>query len=200
MENEFIVSSFRKDANKNSSKILKAAIQVFSEQGNDGSIDEIAKLAGVGVGTVYRRFISKEQLAKAVATIIIHEVYEEQEIIKVADISADEKIRKLFGCYANISIKYGKIHQMIVDILVAEDGQDEFSSMFLKSLSNIFTDIIKLGQKQGIFREGDLRIYHIFLENIVTPKVVNDLSKIMPLTHTADLLTDLALNGILIRK
>jgi len=200
MENEFIVSSLRKDANKNSSKILDAAIQIFKEHGHEGSIDEIAKLAGVGVGTIYRRFNNKDQLAKAVATIIIHEIYEEQDIIKKADISADEKIRKLFGCYANISIKYGKIHHMIVDILITEDGSDEFSSVFLKSLSDIFTDIIQLGQKQGIFREGDIRIYHIFLENIVTPKVVHELSKIMPLTHTADLLTDLALNGILIKK
>ncbi|HEX7198062.1 MAG TPA: helix-turn-helix domain-containing protein, partial [Dongiaceae bacterium] len=46
-------------------RILKAASDVFNERGLDVSLDEIARHAGVGVGTVYRRFRTKEELIEA---------------------------------------------------------------------------------------------------------------------------------------
>lgn len=42
-----------------------AAAEVFNERGPEASLDEVARHAGVGVGTVYRRFPSKEELAGA---------------------------------------------------------------------------------------------------------------------------------------
>jgi AcrR family transcriptional regulator len=41
-------------------RILTAAAEVFNERGLEVSLDEVARHAGVGVGTVYRRFASKE--------------------------------------------------------------------------------------------------------------------------------------------
>lgn len=56
----------RADARRNLEAILVAAREVFLEQGIDGSIEEIARRAGVGVGTVYRRFPTKEDLVDAI--------------------------------------------------------------------------------------------------------------------------------------
>src|SRR5215831_5818368 len=55
----------RRDAERNRQRILQAASEVFNERGIEVSLDEIARHAGVGVGTVYRRFRSKEELVEA---------------------------------------------------------------------------------------------------------------------------------------
>jgi AcrR family transcriptional regulator len=59
------VRSLRRDAERNRQRILKAASEVFTERGLDVSLDEVARHAGVGVGTVYRRFHTKEDLVEA---------------------------------------------------------------------------------------------------------------------------------------
>ena len=59
------VRPLRRDAERNRKRILQAAAEVFNERGLDVSLDEIARHAGVGVGTVYRRFRTKEELVEA---------------------------------------------------------------------------------------------------------------------------------------
>jgi AcrR family transcriptional regulator len=59
--------SQRADARRNRAKVLVSARTLFAEQGLDAQIDEIARDAGVGVGTVYRHFPTKEDLLQALA-------------------------------------------------------------------------------------------------------------------------------------
>ena len=54
----------RRDAERNRRRILAAAAAVFSRRGLDATLDEVAREAGVGVGTVYRRFPDKESLVQ----------------------------------------------------------------------------------------------------------------------------------------
>jgi AcrR family transcriptional regulator len=55
----------RSDAERNRQRILAAAAEVFATRGLGVSLDDIAAAAGVGVGTVYRRFADKEALIEA---------------------------------------------------------------------------------------------------------------------------------------
>lgn len=55
----------RRDAERNRQRILEAARECFADRGLSVTLDDIAKHAGVGVGTVYRRFPDKEQLIDA---------------------------------------------------------------------------------------------------------------------------------------
>jgi AcrR family transcriptional regulator len=55
----------RADALRNRAKILQAAAEVFAERGLEVTLDDIAHHAGVGVGTVYRRFADREALIEA---------------------------------------------------------------------------------------------------------------------------------------
>jgi AcrR family transcriptional regulator len=55
----------RADAERNRQRILRAAAEVFTARGLQASLDDVARQAGVGVGTVYRRFPDKEALAEA---------------------------------------------------------------------------------------------------------------------------------------
>jgi len=56
----------RSDARRNLAAVLSAAEEVFSEKGLCAPIDEVALKAGVGVGTVYRHFPTKEALFEAI--------------------------------------------------------------------------------------------------------------------------------------
>ncbi|MEV6483380.1 helix-turn-helix domain-containing protein [Streptomyces sp. NPDC051576] len=55
----------RRDAALNREKILRAAREVFGQHGLGVTLDDVARHAGVGVGTVYRRFPDKETLVRA---------------------------------------------------------------------------------------------------------------------------------------
>lgn len=57
----------RVDARRNLESVLRAAREVFGELGYDAPMEEVARRAGVGVGTVYRRFPSKEVLVRRIA-------------------------------------------------------------------------------------------------------------------------------------
>ncbi|WP_222887915.1 TetR/AcrR family transcriptional regulator [Enterobacter sp. C2] len=59
MDNE---AGLRADAQRNRERILAAAETVFLEQGAGASLEEVARRAGVGIGTLYRRFPSREAL------------------------------------------------------------------------------------------------------------------------------------------
>jgi AcrR family transcriptional regulator len=60
------VRALRKDAARNRELLLAAARDVFAERGLDASLDDVARRAGVGVGTAYRHFANKYELAGAI--------------------------------------------------------------------------------------------------------------------------------------
>jgi AcrR family transcriptional regulator len=69
----------RKDAERNRQRIIDAARELFAEQGLGVTLNDVAHHAGVGVGTVYRRFPEKSQL--------VEELFEQQtaQLIALAE-------------------------------------------------------------------------------------------------------------------
>jgi len=64
----------RADARRNYERILSVAREAFAEQGPDAPLDDIARKACVGAGTLYRRFPSREALIEAVYRADIEEL------------------------------------------------------------------------------------------------------------------------------
>jgi AcrR family transcriptional regulator len=64
----------RRDAIRNYHRILAAARDVLGEEGAEASIEDIAVRAGVGVGTVYRRFASKEALIDELLRLVLDDL------------------------------------------------------------------------------------------------------------------------------
>jgi AcrR family transcriptional regulator len=62
---EITPKRLRADAARNRAKVLDAARAAFAEHGTDAQMEDIARRAGVGVGTVYRHFPTKQALAEA---------------------------------------------------------------------------------------------------------------------------------------
>jgi AcrR family transcriptional regulator len=79
----------RRDAERNRQLILDTAKSVFAHRGLDASLDEVAHEAGLGVGTVYRRFPNRDALIDALfedmLTSITHIVAESLELSRAWD-------------------------------------------------------------------------------------------------------------------
>jgi AcrR family transcriptional regulator len=73
----------RADARRNFDALLAAAREVFSEQGADASLEDVAKRAGVGIGTLYRNFPTRRDLFERVY------IGEIEELCAAADELAD---------------------------------------------------------------------------------------------------------------
>jgi AcrR family transcriptional regulator len=68
------MTALRADAQRNLTRVLEAAAEAFNECGPDVSVDEIARRAGVGHATVFRRFPTKDALMRAVVRQRIDEL------------------------------------------------------------------------------------------------------------------------------
>ena len=73
------VRPLRRDAAANRERVLDAAAEVFHEHGLGASLEDIARRAGVGVATVYRRFPSREALLEALLSDLLRVYLDEAE-------------------------------------------------------------------------------------------------------------------------
>jgi AcrR family transcriptional regulator len=71
----------RADARRNRERVLRTAQQLFAKDGLGVSLDEIARRAGVGPGTVHRHFPTKEALYLAVATDQLEQLVAEAKVL-----------------------------------------------------------------------------------------------------------------------
>jgi AcrR family transcriptional regulator len=88
----------RADARTNRARILEVADQVFGEGGESASTDEVARLAGVGIGTVFRHFPTKSSLLEAVLVRRLNHLREQAE--SLAD--AADRGAAFFGFFAHM--------------------------------------------------------------------------------------------------
>lgn len=89
----------RADARRNREKVLRAARDAFAASGYDVPLDEIAARAGVGPGTVYRHFPTKEALFEAVVAARITDLVADAR----ARAGADDPGGAFFGFLARIA-------------------------------------------------------------------------------------------------
>jgi AcrR family transcriptional regulator len=68
-----VAAKLRRDARQNVEKLTEAAVTVFREHGFQAPLDEVARTAGVSIGTLYNRFGSREALIDAAAPAIAAE-------------------------------------------------------------------------------------------------------------------------------
>src|SRR5436190_5172508 len=68
------MTQLRRDAARNRAKLTAAGREVFSEQGPDASLEEVARRAAVGIGTLYRHFPSREALVEEIFAEHVDEV------------------------------------------------------------------------------------------------------------------------------
>jgi AcrR family transcriptional regulator len=98
----------RADAKRNRDRIVEVAREVFRERGYDASLDDIAKRAGVGPGTLYRHFPSRDALLDAVMQAWVDRVTDATDKALVYEGSPREFLVSWFETYvALISLHKG---------------------------------------------------------------------------------------------
>lgn len=103
----------RADARRNLERVLDAATEVFAEEGPEASVDEIAKRAGVGHGTVFRRFPTKDDLMFAV----IERRVEEMRSIAKEELKAPDPGKAFFDFVrrvAELNMSTPGLHKCVV--------------------------------------------------------------------------------------
>jgi AcrR family transcriptional regulator len=110
--------SQRADAKRNRQLLLAAARTAFTEKGADASLEEIARRAGVGVGTLYRHFPSRQDLLEAVYV-------EEVEALcrSAGDFSAESSWDALIHWF-NRFVDYVATKHALVNEMLATIGWD----------------------------------------------------------------------------
>lgn len=146
------MTKLRADAQRNLDRVLDAAGECFSESGLEVSVDEIARRAGVGHGTVFRRFPTKDALIEAAVAreldrlvAFAHAALEEDE----PGVAFEEFFRKLAAGYArNRSLVEGYER-------CAEDLPQK------AALKKAARELVRRAQREGTLR-GDLGAEEIF--------------------------------------
>jgi AcrR family transcriptional regulator len=95
----------RADAQRNRQRVLDAAFEVFAAEGEDASMDAIARRACVGVGTVYRHFSTKEALIEALVQVRFEEMLARVEAAVERDDDAWAAIVELFNHAASLDAR-----------------------------------------------------------------------------------------------
>ena len=90
----------RADAKRNYDRIVEVAREVFREQGYDASLDEVAKRAGVGPGTLYRHFPTRDALLDAIMQSWVDRVDESVEKALAHEGSPRDLLLAWFESYA----------------------------------------------------------------------------------------------------
>lgn len=104
----------RADAQRNRDKILDAARAAFRERGASCSLDEIAKRAGVGAGTLYRHFPTRDDLIDAMMRNWAERIEADAQAVVDSDLPAREALTDWFGRFVeNVGIYQGAAHKLM---------------------------------------------------------------------------------------
>jgi AcrR family transcriptional regulator len=92
-----VAKPLRADARRNRDQVLAVAREMLALDGSSVSFDEIARRAGVGVGTVYRHFPTRNALFEAVIADRIEKLTERARMLSAAGTAPDKAFRGYFA-------------------------------------------------------------------------------------------------------
>ncbi|MEU5299189.1 TetR/AcrR family transcriptional regulator [Streptomyces noursei] len=141
-------SPLRADARRNRERILEAAVRAFSEKGADVPLDAIAKAAGVGSGTLYRHFPTREALVEAAYRNELARVCD-----SVTQLLADFPPDRAMRLWMDKFIDYLAAKQGMAEALRAAvaSGADPFAES-LDKLTTALSDLLHAGAEAGLLR------------------------------------------------
>jgi len=180
----------RSDVRRNMERVLRAAAALFAERGPDVTMGQVAARAGVGVGTIYRRFPSKELLFAAVSRAACADTC--HCIVQAAEALADpaEKLRAMVLA----QYRHSLLHAALLDSPSAEEQQ----SGLYPALHALVAEVIAAGQREGHFRTGDPALLAALTMELLSPRAVQRLSRLAaPHNEAAAWVADFVLAGLL---
>lgn len=143
----------RADAAANHTRIIAAAQAVFAERGLDAEMREIAERAGVAVGTLYRHFVDRDALLRAMFTAMSTEVVAQLETAAAVDDPRDAVraiIHTIGTVYEQFRAIFALMHDARLDRRIAAEPSDERER--LARITAVVDNVVTRGIQTGIFR------------------------------------------------
>ncbi len=112
--------ALRSDARRNHRQILLTARDVFVERGPSAPLEEIARRAGVGIGTLYRRFSDRDTLMRAVVLDALVETIEVAERAAAEETSAFAALVR--DMHAALDLRVSAVIPALLDVLDLDDA------------------------------------------------------------------------------
>ena len=168
----------RKDVQRNLERVLRAAHELFAERGAEVTMEEVARRAGVGVGTIYRRFPSKEHLFAAVSHSACADA---RHCLLAAAESEHDPLSKL---RALVVVQYHRCAEQaaLLDRRAVVAGQingaPEQEELYV-ALHGLLQQVIAEGQRAGTLRQGDTALLAALCLELLGPRAFHNLSRVM---------------------
>jgi AcrR family transcriptional regulator len=136
----------RADARRNYDKLVTAALAVFSEQGTAASLEAVAGRAGVGIGTLYRHFPTRQALLEAVYA---------DEVDAMARAAADLADREPWDAVAEWFqgyVGFAATKRALMDMMLDADPDSDVLATCRAALSRAGNELIGRAQAAGVVR------------------------------------------------
>jgi AcrR family transcriptional regulator len=152
----------RRDAARNRTRILHAAGEVFAERGLDVTLHDIARHAGLGVGTVYRRFANRDELIDALFVesfeVLARYAHECLEL---------EDPWQAFVAYVEKLVAMMADDRGLWTVMTTAASKGRNFVLARERLSEVTTELIiraqAAGELRADFRHDDLPVLHVIL-------------------------------------
>jgi AcrR family transcriptional regulator len=144
----FIARPKRADARRNYEKVLVAAREAFAEGGESTALEEIARRAGVGIGTLYRHFPNRQALLEALYVNEVEEVCRSAAELDGGDPweALNSWFRRLMGYLAT---KQALAHELLNYV----DSDAALFKVCRVSLYEAGEPLLKRAQEAGVVRD-----------------------------------------------
>ncbi|MDQ3786399.1 MAG: TetR/AcrR family transcriptional regulator [Actinomycetota bacterium] len=174
-----MTKALRADARRNRDQILVAAREIFAERGADVPMEEIARRASVGVGTLYRRFVDRETLIRAVFRDTYQAVADETRAALAEEPTAWDALMRIMRLSAWLHVSVQAKSPRVTAVVRA----DEETSRVRDELLDMLDQVVRRAQEEGTLRRdvgvGDLAMLFISVVH-QTQAVTSDVAGLVP--------------------
>ncbi len=156
----------RRDASRNRERILEAARELFAERGLEVTMDEIARRAGVGVGTVYRRFRRREEIIEA----LFEQRMEDYLALAEQSLADPDPWHGLVGFFAH-GLAMQAADRGLKELLVGHGHASESGARVRARVLPVVDQLVARAQEAGALRPDvgalDLPIVSLMLGQVI---------------------------------
>lgn len=183
----------RTDARANRQRILEAALEIIAERGAAAEIKDVAERAGVGIGTIYRNFATKDDLVRGIIQDMLRRFYEVRDAALAIDDPVESVRAYIHGMFAILE-QWSPVVVAMMSGAFTEDIKDGILAFIRdRKLEAVFHRGIAL----GVFRKDlQIELARGLLVNACDPVIYMAVQEQVPREEIAAGYSDLILRSI----
>ncbi len=140
--------ALRADARRNRDKLVEVAADAFARDGIDTSLEEIARTAGVGIGTLYRHFPNRDALLEAVFRRNVDDIADQADQL-LETLPADQALAEWMSRFVRyVATKKGLASHL--KSVVSHDA--EIFAYSHAKMDSVMKRLVEAGQREGTIR------------------------------------------------